>query len=110
MSAESKRQALGNDFPERICHMFLISKCRGDGDLGLCTASVLAFGEPMRSGDFQQKRVSTQEKSDFAIALQFSNASPKVKQSGADVVRAAGPQPHFRIMPWPPVLISLQSQ
>jgi len=74
-AAESKRRALGNDFPERICHMFQISKCRGDGDLGLCTTSVLAFGEPMRSGDFQKKRVSKWEKSDFAIAMQFSNAS-----------------------------------
>ena len=58
--------------------MFPLSKCRGDGDLGLCTASVLAFGEPMRSGDFQKKRVSTQEKSDFAIVLKFSNASTEV--------------------------------
>jgi hypothetical protein len=55
--------------------MFQISKCRGDGDLGLCTTSVLAFGEPMRSGDFQKKRVSKWEKSDFAIAMQFLNAS-----------------------------------
>jgi len=30
--------------------MFLISKCRGDRDLGLCTTSVLAFGEPQRNG------------------------------------------------------------
>jgi len=28
--AESKRRAPGNDFFERICYMFLISKCRGD--------------------------------------------------------------------------------
>ena len=49
--------------------MFLISKCRGDRDLGLCTTLVLVFGEPQRSGDFREKKfVSTQEKSDFAIA------------------------------------------
>jgi len=29
-AAESKRRALGNYFPERICYMFLTSKCRGD--------------------------------------------------------------------------------
>jgi len=29
-AAESKRRALGNYFPERICYVFLISKCRGD--------------------------------------------------------------------------------
>jgi len=28
--AESKRRALGNYFPKRICYMFLMSKCRGD--------------------------------------------------------------------------------
>ena len=54
-TAESKRQALGSYLSERICYMFLISKCRGDRDLGLCTTSVLAFGEPRRSGDFRKK-------------------------------------------------------
>ena len=49
-AAESKRRALGNCFSERICYMFLTSKCRGDRDLGLCTTSVLAFGEPQRNG------------------------------------------------------------
>ena len=54
-TAESKRQALGNYFSEWICDMFLISKCRGDSDPGLCTTSGLAFGEPRRSGDFREK-------------------------------------------------------
>jgi len=36
-AAQSKRRALGNYFSERICYMFLISKCRGDRDLGPCT-------------------------------------------------------------------------
>ena len=36
-AAESKRRALGNYFPERMCYMFLVSKCRGDWDQGLCT-------------------------------------------------------------------------
>jgi len=72
-AAESKRRALGNYFSERICYMFLISKFRGDRDLGLCTTSVLAFGEPQGSGTIQKKkRVSTQDKSDFAIAQRFS--------------------------------------
>jgi len=48
--AESKRRALGNYFSERSCYMFLMSKYRGDRDLGLCTTSVLAFGEPQRNG------------------------------------------------------------
>jgi len=45
-AAESKRWALGNYFSERICCMFLMSKCRGDSDLGLCTTSGLALEEP----------------------------------------------------------------
>ena len=49
-AAESKRRALGNYFSERISYVFLISKWRGDRDLGLCTTSVLAFGEPQRNG------------------------------------------------------------
>jgi len=49
-AAESKRRALWNYFSERICYMFLISKCREDRDLNLCTTSVLAFGEPQRNG------------------------------------------------------------
>jgi len=57
-AAESKRRALGNYFFERIYYiMFLISKCRGDRDLCLCTTSGLAFGEPMRSGVFRGKNV-----------------------------------------------------
>jgi len=53
--------------------MFLISKCRGDLDLGLCTTLVLALEERMRDGKIREKkRVSAQEKSDFAIALRFS--------------------------------------
>jgi len=48
-AAESKRRALGNYFFERICYMFLMSKCRGDWDLSLCTTSGLACGEPQRN-------------------------------------------------------------
>jgi len=72
-AAESKRRALGNYFSERICYAFLISKCSRDWDVGLCTTSVLAFGEPLRSGDLRKKnRVSTQEKPDFAVAQRLS--------------------------------------
>jgi len=49
-AAESKHRALGNHFSKRICDMFLISKCKGDWDLGLCTTSVLAFGDPKCNG------------------------------------------------------------
>jgi len=49
-AAESKRRALGNYFFERIYYMFLISRCRGDWDLGLCTSSGLSFVESQRYG------------------------------------------------------------
>ena len=49
-AAESKRRVLRNYFSERICYVFLISKCRGDRDLGLCTTSVLVFEKPQQNG------------------------------------------------------------
>jgi len=54
-AAERKRRALENYFSEWICYMFLMSKCRGDWDPGLCTTSVLAKREPLRNGDFRKK-------------------------------------------------------
>ena len=45
---DSKRRALGNYFSVRICYEFLISKCSGDWDLGLCTFWVLALINPKR--------------------------------------------------------------
>jgi len=56
-AAERKRWALGNYFSERICYMFLISKCREDWDLGVRTISVLAF-----------ENRSAMAKSDFAAS------------------------------------------
>jgi len=54
-AAESKRRALENYFPERICCMFLVSKCRGDWDLGRCTFCVLAKRKLLRNGSFRTK-------------------------------------------------------
>ena len=51
--AESKRRAIGNFFSERICYLFLILKCRGDWDLGLCTTAGRAFGEPQHNDNFR---------------------------------------------------------
>jgi len=65
-AAESKRRAIGNhSFSERICYMFLISKCRGDWDLGLCTTSVLAFWEPHHDGKIRGKNVFWRIKNGF---------------------------------------------
>jgi len=57
-AAESKRWAMGNHFPERICYMFLMSKCRGDWDLNPCkqhqlTCWVLAKREALRNAKFR---------------------------------------------------------
>jgi len=84
-AAESKRRApppsraLGNHFSERICYMFLVSKCRGDSDLGLCTTSGLAFGEPQRNDKirfFLRRNTFLPRKSPLRIGS--PNASPEV--------------------------------
>jgi len=101
MSAESKRQALGNYFPERICDMFLMSTCRLDWDLCPCTTLVLVFGEPMRSGDFREKKgVSTQEKSDFchcaAVLKRKSQSQAERRRRGA-CLQDPTPLPHHAV-------------
>jgi len=54
-ASESKRRALGNYFFERICYMFLVSKCRGNWDLGLA-----------QFRDLRLKNFSAMTKSDFS--------------------------------------------
>ena len=51
LAAAGKRRALAFYFSVRICCMFLISKCRGYSDLGLCMTSVLAKRMLLRSAD-----------------------------------------------------------
>jgi len=61
-AAESKRRALENDFPERICYMFLISKCRGDWDLSWFSFWVLAKveqREPQREAAVSLRKMVT---------------------------------------------------
>jgi len=81
-AAESKRRAIGNYFSERICYMLLISKCRGDRDLGLCTTSVLAFGEPQCNGKIRGKNVFWRRKN-WILPLRCGspNASTEVVHS-----------------------------
>jgi len=77
---ERKRRALGNYFSERICYMFLVSKCTGDRDvISLCTTSGLAFGEPRRSGDFRKKNVVRRRKNrNLSLRCSSPNARPEV--------------------------------
>jgi len=70
--ADVVREAIGNWFCMRICHMFLISKCRGDWDLGLCTTSVLALGEQMRNGKIRKKNVFRRRKNRI-LPLRFGS-------------------------------------
>ena len=78
-AAESKRRALGNCFSERIYYRFLISKCRRNCDLGLCTTSVLALREPMRIGDFRKKNVFRRRKNQIlSLRCGSPHASPEV--------------------------------
>ena len=87
-TAENKRQALGpgNNFSERICYLLLISKCRGDRDLGLCTTSVLAFGDPQRNGRI---RFLLRRNTPFSGNLQLRCGSPN---ASTEVVH----RPRFR--------------
>jgi len=81
-AAESKRQTIGNYFSERICYMFLISKCRGDRELGLCTTSVLAFGELQRNGKIRGKNVFWRRKNRILpLRCGSSSASTEVVHS-----------------------------
>ena len=78
-STAAERRALGNYFSKRICYIFLILKCRIDWDLGLCTTSGFAFGEPQRNGDFRKKNVFRRRKNRI-LPLRFGspNAGPEV--------------------------------
>ena len=49
MAAVSKHRAIAFYFSVRIYYMFLMSKCTGKSDLGLCMTSVLAKRMPLRS-------------------------------------------------------------
>ena len=78
-AAESKRRVLGNDFSKRICYMFLISKFRGDPDLGLRTTSVLVFGDLQRNGVFRGKKVFRRRKNRILpLRCDSPNESPEV--------------------------------
>jgi len=54
MSAGSKRRALVFYFSVRICYMFIISKCRGESNLGQRMTSVLGKRMRLRSADFRR--------------------------------------------------------
>jgi len=79
-AAESKRWALGNYFSEWICYMFLISKSRGDWDLGQ--------RRPLRNGDFRKKRVSPAGKIGIwhCVAVFFSQVPKKCTDLGLSLL------------------------
>ena len=52
MAAGSKRRALTFNFP--YDYMFLILKCRGESDLGLCMSSGRVKRMPLRGADFRR--------------------------------------------------------
>jgi len=92
-AADSKRRALGNNFSERICYMFLISKCRGDWDLGLCTTSVLALEEPQRNGKI---RFFLRQNTFFSRILLLRCGSPSASTEVVHSPRSQSPL-HFDI-------------
>jgi len=61
------RTETGNCFCVRICYKFLISDCRGEWDVVLCTFWVLAKREPLSKSYFRKKRVSPAENMGFCL-------------------------------------------
>ena len=74
-TAESKCRARGNYFPERICCMFLISKCRGDSDLVLCTTSVLSTPSQWQNPIFRRNTFFSRQS---PLRCGSPSASPEV--------------------------------
>ena len=54
MAAGGKRRAISFYLFVRICYMFLMLKCRGEPDLGLCLNMALAKRMPLRSANFRR--------------------------------------------------------
>ena len=59
MAAGGKRRAIAFHVSVRIFYVFLVSKCRGESDLGLCTTSGLAQRMPLRGADCWLQNVSS---------------------------------------------------
>ena len=86
MSAGNKRRALENYFYERICPIFLKSKCRGDWHLSLCTVWVLCTLSgylrkenrcAMPTSDFSCRRNTFLSGSCHCAAVLFSQVKKK---------------------------------
>ena len=92
-AAESKGWAPENYFSEQICYMFLISKCRGDWDLGLCPTSGLAFGEQMRDSKIRKTNVFRRRKN---RGLPLRCGSPRARPEVVHRPRSQSPL-HFDI-------------
>ena len=78
MSAEGKRRALAFCFSIRNCHIFLISKCTGESDLGLCMNSRLAQRMRLRTFDFKTR---------FAASLDLSEVAKLCRWNYLDYLR-----------------------
>jgi len=66
-------------FSTRICYVFLILKCRGESDVGLCMSSVLAKRMPLHSADFRQilrPNTFTNRKSALRSGIFFASTEP----------------------------------
>ena len=73
MAAASKHRGLACYFSVRICYKFVISKCKGVWDLGLCITSAFAKRLPLRTADFRFfKRVWPQNSLEVSTAQRHS--------------------------------------
>jgi len=81
MAAASKRRALAFYFSVQICYKFLISKCRGESDLGLCMTSELVNRIRLWSADFRFLNVFGR-KIPLNTHLRFNQTQPYLSQVG----------------------------
>jgi len=83
MAAVSKHRAIAFYFSVRIYYMFLMSKCRGKSDLGLCMTSVLAKRMPMTGPASLAEQIGPEHRDGCSLLLlvplsQLDTTSPLV--------------------------------
>jgi len=88
--AGSKRRALAFYFSVRICCMFPISKCRGESDLGLCTAlhNSAQFCTTLRVANSMRWRLPIKQRVRLHNSLEVGTADLNIYKYGSMIMMA----------------------
>jgi len=78
--------------------MFPTSKCKGDWDLGLCTTSVLALGEPKRNGKirFSCHHNNNLRLHGFTLEQMWRSTKTSIGASGTKIDSGCFPASNFK--------------